>query len=317
MKKYTKYLIVSVFIGVFAFTTSYAEDNNITSNKPSLIDNNKPKPTLYSPEKKQDGKEIQDLKEKVKEMVQNGEIVPPEAYKKLHEMKKKERKESYQEFKNLREDFRNRIQEENFNPVQAFRKKHEEMKKNQQERMGIFREQFKLKKEEGLAERKIKREEMKEKLKVMKEEKGLTVENIYDKFHKINTDKTDHFANIVDQIEEILLNVESRTDKAILNGKDITNVEVKITEAETVISTARDMIAEQASKVYEINVVDEETLREVVKEVRESLRTDLTEIKNSVKDAHIAVRDATISLAQIPNIDKLEVEIILEDNEKE
>ena len=135
------------------------------------------------------------------------------------------------------------------------------------------------------------------------ERKKQAVERIHEAVNALNERMTDHFTNVLDQIDKMLDRVESRTDKAEANGLDVSTVRPEITNAENAIAAARAAVEAQAGKVYEVQITGSETtLRADVGKTRQELHEDLTGVRDLVKAAREAVRNAAVTLAQIPRV---------------
>lgn len=154
----------------------------------------------------------------------------------------------------------------------------------------------------------VKRAELRAKLNNIRDErKKQTVEHIYTAANKLNERMTDHFTNVLDQIDEMLDRVESRTSKAETNGLDVSTVKPEITNAQNAIAAARAAVETQAEKVYAVQTTgNETTLRSEVGKTRQALHEDLTAVHDMVKAARDAVRKAAVTLAQIPRVDEVE-----------
>jgi hypothetical protein len=129
--------------------------------------------------------------------------------------------------------------------------------------------------------------------------KRTIVERIDSNVADLNKRMTDHFANVLDQIQKVLARVTTKTDKVQADGKDVTMVRAKITAAQTAIATARTKVAAQAAKTYTINVTTENGLRGAVQTVRKALHDDLMAAQATVKAAREAVRQAIVTLASV------------------
>ena len=135
------------------------------------------------------------------------------------------------------------------------------------------------------------------------ERKKQAVERIHTAVNALNERMTGHFINVLDQIDKVLDRVESRTDKAEANGLDVSTVRPEITNAENAIAAARAAVEAQAGKVYEVQITGSETtLRADVGKTRQELHEDLTGVRDLVKAAREAVRNAAVTLAQIPRV---------------
>jgi len=118
----------------------------------------------------------------------------------------------------------------------------------------------------------------------------------------LNEKLTNHFINVLDRLDAILLKIKVRAEKAKTNGADISAVEVAIEAAEEAIAEARTAAEEQALKTYTIEIEGEETLRANVGEVRQQLGDDLKGVREIIKEARAAVVDSLKVLARIQNV---------------
>ena len=211
------------------------------------------------------------------------------------------------DLQNIRDTFKGGVKNINEN-------KREELKtiieKRQIETRAIVdkkREDFKRileNKKEDLENRiEAKREELKTRLQNIRDEnKRETVERIDKRLDEINKNRLEHFTNILDRLDEILLRITSRTDKAEQNGKNVTEVRTAISAANTAIANARAAITVQAGKTYSITVTTEADLRDAVKTARKALHDDLKKVFDLVKAARTAVHNAATTLAKIPGV---------------
>ena len=144
--------------------------------------------------------------------------------------------------------------------------------------------------------------------------KQLSAENIVNGLSALNTKLTDELSAKVDQIENVLVSIESRTTKASDKGLDVTTVTAQITKAKTAIADARTAIKGQIAKTYITTSVDQATLKTEMKTLRDSFRTDMKAVFAKVKDAHTAVRTTATTLAGIANVDDVKPATKVEDN---
>lgn len=192
--------------------------------------------------------------------------------------------------------------------VEQFQKQREEAKNQIEQKREEIKSTVQAKREELKTTIEVKREALKERLKVVRDEKKKqAVERIYTTLNAINERMTNHFLSVLDQVEDVLDRVQSRSEKAGANGLDISSAQAAIDEAVRAIEAARTAVREQAARSYSITVTDEATLRENAKSAREQLRSDLTAVKDVVKAARDAVRAAAVALAQIPRVNEVEV----------
>jgi len=193
--------------------------------------------------------------------------------------------------------------------IKIFEQKREELKDEIERKREEYKKEIENRREEAKQVFEIKREELKNRLLNIKDErKKKAVENIDEHIKNLNERMTDHFSNVLDKMEEVLKGISSRTDKAEAHGLDVANIRALVVNAETAIASARGSIAEQAGKVYDIDITTEDKLKSDVTEARKALRGDLEILKEVVKKAHNAIREAAVSLAQIPKVDEYEVE---------
>ncbi len=137
------------------------------------------------------------------------------------------------------------------------------------------------------------------------EQKKITVERIDQDIAALNAVMTSHYANVLDQISDILKRIVSRTDTAQANGRDVTAVRTAIANAQTAIASARAAVVAQVAKTYSLNITTDTALKNNVGATRQTLRDDLKKAADSVKAAREAVRQAATTLAQIPGVDDL------------
>lgn len=178
------------------------------------------------------------------------------------------------------------------------------------------RQTFKIEMQNSREEAKTKMTEMKKGLKeqlvnIKDENKKMSTEKIVDLIQELNVKITDNLSDKVDQIENVLVSVESRISKAKDRGIDVSSLTSKVETAKEAITKAREAIKTQADKVYEIKITNETTLKTEMKTLRDTFSKDIKALHQIVKDAHVAVKNVAVSLAQIPNVD---VDDEVEDN---
>ena len=104
---------------------------------------------------------------------------------------------------------------------------------------------------------------------------------------------------VLERLREILAKIESRTDRAESNGKNVASVRTAIVAAETAIDAAEEAVNTQAGKIYELTVDDETTARSDVGETMTGLQEDLKDVWQEVQDARAAVFAALRALVSI------------------
>jgi len=198
--------------------------------------------------------------------------------------------------------------------TEAFRAKQEEFAEGIRQAKDNFRSTLEAKRAELKGRIDAKRAELKERLRQIKDErKRLAVERIDQRIDALNERVLSHYTDVLEKIEEALSRVSSRSDKAEVNGLDVSAVRPMISEAESVIAASRSAIELQADKTYSIEINEEDTLRIDVGETRKAVHADLSNVRDTVRSAHDAVRRVAVALAQIPKVDELEVELNEED----
>ncbi len=179
-----------------------------------------------------------------------------------------------------------------------------EFKKLQAEQREEFKnktEEMKTKAKEEIAKRKA---ELKEKLQgIRDEQKKKRVEKLERELNELNERMTNHFSDVLDKLDKVLLNIKSRTDKAEAKGLDVSSVRTMIKSAEDAIAAARAATAVQAGKTYTPQITGVEgKLKVEVGQARQTLHRDLVAVREKVKLTREAVRRVATTLAQIRGV---------------
>ncbi|MBI4066182.1 hypothetical protein HY411_00545 [Candidatus Gottesmanbacteria bacterium] len=136
------------------------------------------------------------------------------------------------------------------------------------------------------------REEVKAKVTAMRDErKKLVVQRIQTKLAEVNKRRTDHFLKVLERLSTILDKIQSRTEKAKAEGKNVSTVEAAIASARTAISTAESAVNTQKAKTYQITVTDDTTARNDVGVTAKQLESDLRAVQETVQAARQAVQN--------------------------
>lgn len=148
--------------------------------------------------------------------------------------------------------------------------------------------------------------EVKSKLANIKDEKKkASVEKIIVKIQQLNADTVEKLSKKLNQIEGVLVKIESRVSKAEANKVDVTEVKKEIEKAKTTISETREALVKQAQKTYIIDqTATEENLKAEIKNIRDTFNKDTKSMYEAVKKAHESVRNVATSLAKVPKIDE-------------
>lgn len=171
----------------------------------------------------------------------------------------------------------------------------ENIRQNIEERKKIIEEKVKQMREEKKAEIESKKEEFRKKLAEIKEErKRITTQNLSERINKSNQNKTEAELKHINALELILNKVELRTKTAQeKTGKDLSSVINKINEIKAKIEEARNVVANQKSKEYVVNINTEETLGQDIRKVIQELRNDHKKImEETIKPIREEIRKA-------------------------
>lgn len=199
--------------------------------------------------------------------------------------------------------------QENSEAIKVAREEFKQKADQARKEMKVSREEFKNKIEiqrEGL---KIKREEqkveLKNKLEIIKDErKKATVEKLDKRFDEINVKITTQWTNTLVRLEDLLVKISLRADKAATNGSDVSAVSSVLEKARATIVAARDAITVQVSKTYPIAVTSEAELRSAVAQTREKLNQDLKAVREIMRSTHQATVDVLTILKGVPKVDE-------------
>jgi len=133
-----------------------------------------------------------------------------------------------------------------------------------------------------------------------------------------NTTATDHFNNVLDQLDNVVQLIQSRSLKAASNGKDVSDVNDAVQKAEQSIETARSTVEQQSEKTYIVDITllpkitstqaGQNKMVSVLKTQfginNTQLKTDISSIENGVmKNARGDTRNAFLVLAEVPEVD--------------
>ena len=179
------------------------------------------------------------------------------------------------------------------NVIKEAQKEREEFKKNTE-----------LNKEEVKQKILSLKEEYKTELaKIKDENKKTSAEKIIVGLQELNIKLTNQLSEKVNQIENVLISIESRASKTEEKGADISAVNASIEKAKVAIATARESISTQTKKVYnEIKITDDQSLKTEITSLRDIFKSDIKIVRDTVIEAHMAVKEAATTLAQIPGV---------------
>lgn len=234
-------------------------------------------------------------------------LLKPEIRDRMQEVND-DRKENREENQANRKEMLDELKQKK-DEIKTFREEHKAQIEEVLQSVKDKREAFKTELEAKREEIKTKREEMRAKFqeelaKIKDEKKKLSAEKIVSIIEELNTKATNNLSGRVEKIENVLVSVESRISKGEENGLDVTQAKAEAEKAKQAIEDARSAIATQASKVYEVNITDEASLRAEMKRLRDLFTSDIKAVNELVKKAHEAVRITATTLAKIPKINE-------------
>lgn len=208
------------------------------------------------------------------------------------------REEVRTEVRDKREDARGEINERREELKVKNRENREELKQRTEERKEELKARVEEKREELKDRIEQKREELKERLETIRDErKKEVVERIDRRMDELNERLLDHFLNVLDKLGDVLVRIAERADSAEERGVDVSAVRTVIDEANGAIAAAKSAIEAQAGKTYTIQITDEEGLKTNVGGARQALHGDLAVVRETVRAAFAAVRNAATTLA--------------------
>lgn len=131
------------------------------------------------------------------------------------------------------------------------------------------------------------------------ESKKNAVERINTAFQTINERRTSAWANALDRLSAILERIKTKLEDLEKDGVDTSSAMALVTSAESAIANAVAAVETQAEKTYTLEIVDEQTLGEVVRPVVQQFKQDLRTTLVSIQSARDAVRQAARGLATV------------------
>ena len=174
--------------------------------------------------------------------------------------------------------------------------------------------------EEAKTRMETQREEAKQRLNDIRDKmKQQRAQHLTEQFDRLNKKWTDHFMQLLNRYEAILLKIQERADNAATNGKDTAAVNTSIQSAQTAIENARDAVVAQAVASYTLDIStlavgatmttegQDELLRgfrTAFQDLHKTLFNDLFALRDgAIKDTRATVQAALQALSQIPKVD--------------
>lgn len=206
---------------------------------------------------------------------------------------------------------------------QNLKVKNSETLKQVQDRIQQGLQQVKQLREQAQVKVQQIKEKVQQKLtKIKNQQKQQLAKKIANQLDHLNEVWTDHFIQVLDHLDLVLQKIQTRTDKAASNGKNVTAVTSAIQTAKTAITTARTSVTAQAQKTYTISdtTIDAgvtsaattagqekimQNLRAQFKTIKDQLQKDLFALRDGViKDARTAVQNVLQELIKIPGVNQ-------------
>lgn len=172
------------------------------------------------------------------------------------------------------------------------------LRKSFEDKEQEFKAKIKENKQKFEEEIKQKKEDLKQRLKKIKDEKKKqAVERIDQSMDNLNKRLLDHYTSVLGKLQDVLTRIGQRADEFQSRGVDVSITRQAIDKAVESINVARAAIVAQSVKTYGLQINSEDKLKLDVGKARKQLHDDLDKVKEIVKDAHVAVRNAATSLA--------------------
>lgn len=171
----------------------------------------------------------------------------------------------------------------------------------------VDNETFKEKRASAAAEFKNKIEEarnvFKTKLASIKDaRKKELAQHLQDQLDKINQQFVDHFNEVLKKLTSLLNRLEVRKDSAKALGKDVSGVELAITNARAAIATAQSAVDSESQKDYTAKFSSDSNLKSGIKTAKTQMRTDLKAVHSKLVLARSAVVSVLQALAKVNGV---------------
>jgi hypothetical protein len=213
------------------------------------------------------------------------------------------REQNKTEIRKIRTDFQENIKLNKASTTEAIKEKRESLIYGIQEKRELFKEELEGRKEFRASTTAIMKAKFKEELmKIKDENKKIRVENIADNITELNTKISNRSIEKINKLEEILITIESRADKATANNINLVNIRALISTAESAIADARLAITTQAGKAYTVSITNEATIKTSLQTTRDLLKKDIDIMNIKIKVAHEAVRKTSKALKATPKV---------------
>lgn len=245
---------------------------------------------------------LKNLRDQLKTKVESGEIKKEEAYKMIIDASKENRQKAETEIKDIRTEFQKQLKDTKENKQGLVKEKRDQILETIKEKRDSFKQELEGKKDST----EQKKTDLKTEIAKIKDEgKKATVENITAAIQKLNENAVTRFTETITKMENALISIESRADKAAAENIDVSTIRPLITQAETSISAARAAVATQAGKVYTIQVTDQTNLKTTLGTTRDQIKNDIKTTNESIKKSYDSLKNIINALKKIQKINEV------------
>ncbi len=213
--------------------------------------------------------------------------------------------ENKSEIKKLRADFQAEVKTKKASSTKLLKEKRQALIEGIQEKRDLFKKEIAVRKEAVASSSAAIKAKFKADLNKIKDEKKKEkVENIGENLIELNAKITTKSSEKINKIEEVLIAIESRADKATANGVSMLSVRSLIAQAEATIADARAAMTIQTAKTYVLTINSDATVKTSVQISRNLLKADIDAMNAKIKAAHAATKKAANALKAIPKVNE-------------
>ena len=126
-----------------------------------------------------------------------------------------------------------------------------------------------------------------------------TASKLQDTFQKLNQRLSSFFLDSVDRLTSLTDDIEAQANIVKDSGKNIDDITALIKKARTAITALKTAATDQQTKVYDIKIQSDTTLRSDFKKKRQQFGADIQALRDAAQTARVAVRKAASALAEI------------------
>lgn len=136
-------------------------------------------------------------------------------------------------------------------------------------------------------------------VKIKDEKRRKNVENAVAAINQTNQKMVRLFNQSLDKLDKAVAIIVATIEKRAARGADVTAAKAAVEEAKTAIKTSRVAVKAQGEKVYTLEVTTENKINGSISTLRKQLETDLRAVRETIKTAQIAVRNANQALRNV------------------